>query len=111
MAAAAGTPSGDASPGGGRLTLSPGGVVPVSDAPASTGVFGLGGVGSFGGGGGGGLTERMLAARAVAGVLGVLSFGSGAAGAGIAAGSLAPPPGVDAMVGPGRSCSPRHRWP
>jgi hypothetical protein len=33
----------------------------------------------------------------VSGVLGVLSFGSGAAGAGIAAGSLAPPPGVDAM--------------
>ena len=75
--------------------MSPGGVVPPSAAPSPGSIFGVGGVGSFGGGGGGGLTERMLAAKAVAGLLGVLTFGSGAAGAGIAAGSLAPPAGVD----------------
>ena len=46
--------------------------------------------------GGGGVTERALAARAVAGVLGVLHFGSGAAGAGAtSAAALAPPPGID----------------
>ena len=45
---------------------------------------------------GGGVTERALAAEAVAGVLGVLAFGSGASGAGAADGTaLAPTPGVD----------------
>ena len=45
---------------------------------------------------GGGVTERALAARAVAGVLGVLHFGSGAAGAGAtSAAALAPPPGIE----------------
>ena len=44
----------------------------------------------------GGVTERALAARAVAGVLGVLHFGSGAAGAGAtSAAALAPPPGIE----------------
>jgi hypothetical protein len=83
------------------LTLSPGGVVPSppdrktrrETKRANAVGIGIGiGIGMQGGG----VTERALAARAVAGVLGVLSFGSGAAGAGAtSAAALSPPPGID----------------